>query len=578
MRLLLIVGALLLGLTLPAKAAFQFADIACETTATTGTGTINLAGAVTNYLTFSSQITSGNTVPYQITSGDGKRETGIGTYTDASPDTMTRTASWSTDGSGAELTLSGTSTVCIGPIASVFIPVNGSGRAMLNTTSDSQTDQFGTRTSQLSVANNGSVTDFAFSIRGYNNAGAYFTNTATKHATDPAGHNGAFATDSTVGAWENYVSDGTDTFVLGSALQTRIDGSSSDNVVPTRMALYTTATNSITQRMAWKSDGGVIVGDGSTSPGSEKLSVEGGAIELGNAGASATDTTIARSAAGLVSIEGVVIPTGSPDVQTMTSTGSGDSWDKPTGGQRMCYVELWGGGGSGGKGAAAAAAGGGGGGAYKAKLFRMADLSGTEQVTIATGGTSQSSASTDGNPGGNTTFGASATLVTAYGGGGGDLGATGGGGGGGGGARAAGGAGATITGGTTDGLAGTVGNLNTGPYGTPGGNGIATGNAVTPIFSFMGGAGGGGSTGDATGTNAPGGASEFGGGGGGAAAEDSAPGPGAGGASSYGGAGGAGAFDANNGTPGSQPGGGGGGAETGNSGAGGNGQARITCW
>jgi hypothetical protein len=102
----------------PAQAAFDVGDLICETTTTTGTGTVNLAGAVTNYVTFVSQIASGNTVPYHIRASDGKLETGVGTFTDATPDTLSRTADWSTDGSGAELTLAaGTHTVCLGPIS-----------------------------------------------------------------------------------------------------------------------------------------------------------------------------------------------------------------------------------------------------------------------------------------------------------------------------------------------------------------------------------------------------------------------------------------------------------------------------
>jgi hypothetical protein len=105
-----------------ANAAFDVGDLICETTTTTGTGTVNLAGAVSNYVTFVSQIASGNTVPYHIRASDGKLETGIGTFTDATPDTLTRVADWSTDGSGAELTLpAGTHTVCLGPIASSVV-------------------------------------------------------------------------------------------------------------------------------------------------------------------------------------------------------------------------------------------------------------------------------------------------------------------------------------------------------------------------------------------------------------------------------------------------------------------------
>lgn len=114
----LLAGFLLLSPT-PAYAARQLADIACETTPTAGTGTIDLAGAATGgYLTFASQITNGNTVPYHLVTGSGasrKVETGIGMFTDAATDTLTRVADWSSDGAGTELTLSGMSTVCIGP-------------------------------------------------------------------------------------------------------------------------------------------------------------------------------------------------------------------------------------------------------------------------------------------------------------------------------------------------------------------------------------------------------------------------------------------------------------------------------
>lgn len=121
MKLWRLLAALCLALPLaagPAQAAFDVGDLVCETTTTTGTGTVDLGGAVTNYVTFVSQIASGNTVPYHIRASDGKLEVGIGTFTDATPDTLSRTADWSTDGSGAELTLpAGTHNVCLGPIS-----------------------------------------------------------------------------------------------------------------------------------------------------------------------------------------------------------------------------------------------------------------------------------------------------------------------------------------------------------------------------------------------------------------------------------------------------------------------------
>lgn len=126
LKRLALATSLLLAASVPARAAFDAGDIICETSTTTGTGTLSLAGAVTNYVTFLSQITSGSSVNYHITASDGKLETGIGVFTDATPDTLTRVAHWSTDGSGSELNLAaGTHTVCLGPTISMFAGMKG---------------------------------------------------------------------------------------------------------------------------------------------------------------------------------------------------------------------------------------------------------------------------------------------------------------------------------------------------------------------------------------------------------------------------------------------------------------------
>ena len=63
-----------------------------ETTITTGTGTLNLAGAATNFETFVAGIGDGNTVYYAIVHQDqAEFEVGLGTVTDATPDTLSRT-------------------------------------------------------------------------------------------------------------------------------------------------------------------------------------------------------------------------------------------------------------------------------------------------------------------------------------------------------------------------------------------------------------------------------------------------------------------------------------------------------
>ncbi len=62
-----------------------------ETSTTQGTGTLNLAGAATGFITFVAGIATGNTTYYTIfEQGTANFEVGIGTVTDATPDTLSR--------------------------------------------------------------------------------------------------------------------------------------------------------------------------------------------------------------------------------------------------------------------------------------------------------------------------------------------------------------------------------------------------------------------------------------------------------------------------------------------------------
>ena len=62
-----------------------------ETSTTSGTGTLNLAGAVTGFRTFVSGIGTGNTTYYAIfEEGTNLFEVGLGTVTDATPDALAR--------------------------------------------------------------------------------------------------------------------------------------------------------------------------------------------------------------------------------------------------------------------------------------------------------------------------------------------------------------------------------------------------------------------------------------------------------------------------------------------------------
>ncbi len=63
-----------------------------ETSTTTGTGTLNLSGAVSGFQTFVAGVGDGNTTYYAIVNRDEDEwETGVGTVTDASTDTLART-------------------------------------------------------------------------------------------------------------------------------------------------------------------------------------------------------------------------------------------------------------------------------------------------------------------------------------------------------------------------------------------------------------------------------------------------------------------------------------------------------
>jgi hypothetical protein len=79
-----------------------------ETTTTTGTGTVTLAGAVDSFQSFAA-IGNANTTYYAIKSGSNY-EVGLGTYT-ASGTTLSRDTVLESSNSGSKITLAGTSDV-----------------------------------------------------------------------------------------------------------------------------------------------------------------------------------------------------------------------------------------------------------------------------------------------------------------------------------------------------------------------------------------------------------------------------------------------------------------------------------
>ena len=133
--------------------AFIVNDRVKETTATTGTGTITLAGAVEDFETFTAGIGDGNTTYYCIfheSDSYNEWEVGYGVFT-ASGTTLTRTAITSSNGDALESFSAGTK--------SVFCTLPASKGLMKSSTG---TVVFGDNTGALSLA--GSLTMNAFNI------------------------------------------------------------------------------------------------------------------------------------------------------------------------------------------------------------------------------------------------------------------------------------------------------------------------------------------------------------------------------------------------------------------------------
>ena len=100
-----------------------------ETSTTQGTGTLNLAGAVTGFVTFVAGIGNSNTTYYAINAqGTSNWEVGIGTVTDATPDTLSRDTVLSNSlGNTSKINFSGTLDVfCTMPASkSVYLDSTG---------------------------------------------------------------------------------------------------------------------------------------------------------------------------------------------------------------------------------------------------------------------------------------------------------------------------------------------------------------------------------------------------------------------------------------------------------------------
>ena len=112
--------------------AFKLNDRVKESSATTGTGTFTLGGAVSGFETFAAGIGGDNTTYYCIfEEGTANFEVGLGTVTDATPDTLSRSTVLSSSNSDSLVNFNsgGSSTLsvfCTMPASkSVFLDASG---------------------------------------------------------------------------------------------------------------------------------------------------------------------------------------------------------------------------------------------------------------------------------------------------------------------------------------------------------------------------------------------------------------------------------------------------------------------
>jgi hypothetical protein len=115
--------------------AHVYADRVKETSTTTGTGTISLAGATSGFRTFVSGIGNGNTTVYAIVHQTlAEWEIGVGTVTDAATDTLSRTTILASSNANAAVNFSaGTKDVFCTMAADRAVLDDASGNAVLGT-------------------------------------------------------------------------------------------------------------------------------------------------------------------------------------------------------------------------------------------------------------------------------------------------------------------------------------------------------------------------------------------------------------------------------------------------------------
>ena len=159
--------------------AFVLNDRVKETTTTTGTSTLDLAGAETGFESFVAGIGNSNTCYYAIVHQTADEfEVGLGTVTDATPDTLSRTTIISSSNSDSAVNFSaGTKDVFCTLPASKAVFIDGSGDLEFNAPGDDFSFKNSSNTIALIKTTNNdfiiqnNLNDKDFILKGYDSDG-----------------------------------------------------------------------------------------------------------------------------------------------------------------------------------------------------------------------------------------------------------------------------------------------------------------------------------------------------------------------------------------------------------------------
>ena len=117
----------------------KYANRVAETTQTTGTGTMDLDGAQTGFRAFSDELTTGDEVYYGIEDDPAnptEYEFGIGTWTNASPDTLSRDTIHGSSNGGAKISLQAGTTYTVSAVVTKESLAQSDGTFFINETAN----------------------------------------------------------------------------------------------------------------------------------------------------------------------------------------------------------------------------------------------------------------------------------------------------------------------------------------------------------------------------------------------------------------------------------------------------------